>query len=95
MGKGEKIKLREEVSKATPKDARELLGTNDMLPAQQDIRQPSSTSNSSILLIVVIEFRIHPFYCNEDVVWIQIFVVQFLFQRSSLSVVKFKYKKAW
>ena len=48
MSKEEKIKLREEVSKATPKDARELLGTNDMLPDQQDIRQPSSTSNSDI-----------------------------------------------
>ena len=46
MSKEEKIKLREEVAKATPKDARELLGTNDMLSDQPDIRQPSSTSNS-------------------------------------------------
>ena len=48
MSKEEKINLREEVSKATPKDARELLGTNDMLSDQPDIRQPSSTSNSII-----------------------------------------------
>lgn len=48
MSKEGKIKLQEEVSKATPKDARELLGTNDMLSDPHGTRRPSSTLNLSI-----------------------------------------------
>ena len=53
MNKEEKIKLKEEVSKATPKDVTELLGTNEIISDSQGIMQLTSSKDTSIKVSII------------------------------------------